>query len=246
MGDARTSKRRPRLRRRHLLVLGALAAALAIAVPVAWGAVFGDTTGNQFEADIDAIALAGITKGCTGGAPPNYCPADNVRRDAMAAFMHRGFGRVGFDSETGAALNGTDQVIATLPITVGLPSGATSGAAGFVKVDAEVRFDVTNATGCPCQVRAGLKDLDTDSFIDGLFYSRTVVDSTQNIMTIPVTGVGTVTTSGVHNYGVVAAIQTGTGSVNGSANLSAIYAPFGSTGTNTLGAARTASSHDRK
>lgn len=44
---------------------------------------------NLFYAYIEEMAVRGITLGCGGG---NYCPADNVTRAQMAAFLVRAFG----------------------------------------------------------------------------------------------------------------------------------------------------------
>jgi hypothetical protein len=73
-----------------LILIGALA---VFAVPKAEGVAisgyFTDDNGNLFEADIDAIAAAGITKGCNPPANSHYCPTDTVDRGAMAAFLRR-------------------------------------------------------------------------------------------------------------------------------------------------------------
>src|SRR6266545_156649 len=80
------------LRRRARIVLLGIVAALVVAVPVAW-ATFGDVPpSNPFYNDINAIQGAGITAGCGGG---NFCPTANITRQAEAAFVHRGLGRVG-------------------------------------------------------------------------------------------------------------------------------------------------------
>lgn len=50
---------------------------------------FVDDNGSIFEADIDAIAEAGITKGCNPPANTRYCPNLTVDRGAMAAFIRR-------------------------------------------------------------------------------------------------------------------------------------------------------------
>jgi hypothetical protein len=50
---------------------------------------FSDDNGSIFEADINAIADAGITNGC---APGRFCPTQPLRRDEMAAFLSRAFG----------------------------------------------------------------------------------------------------------------------------------------------------------
>src|SRR5687767_3133245 len=47
---------------------------------------------HPFHGQISAIAKAGITAGFPDGG---YHPSDPVTRQAMAAFMERGFGRVG-------------------------------------------------------------------------------------------------------------------------------------------------------
>jgi hypothetical protein len=47
---------------------------------------FTDDDGRTHEADINRLAAAGITQGC--GAQ-RYCPTQLVRRDQMAAFLHR-------------------------------------------------------------------------------------------------------------------------------------------------------------
>ncbi|MFP3881963.1 MAG: hypothetical protein ACLFWH_06550, partial [Actinomycetota bacterium] len=50
---------------------------------------FGDDNGTTFEADINAIAEAGITKGCNPPDNDRYCPDDDVTRGQMAAFIRR-------------------------------------------------------------------------------------------------------------------------------------------------------------
>ena len=53
------------------------------------GGLFVDTVGSIFEADIDKLAVAGVTK---GGDPPlnsMFCPNASVTRGQMAAFLHR-------------------------------------------------------------------------------------------------------------------------------------------------------------
>ncbi len=50
---------------------------------------FSDDDGTLFEADINALAAAGITKGCTA---TTFCPDLTVTRGQMAAFLHRALG----------------------------------------------------------------------------------------------------------------------------------------------------------
>jgi len=58
---------------------------------------------NVFYAFIEQMALRQITLGCGGGL---YCPADNVHRDSMAAFIIRGLGE--FNPPTPATQRFTD------------------------------------------------------------------------------------------------------------------------------------------
>jgi hypothetical protein len=50
---------------------------------------FVDDEGSVFEADINALAEAGITKGCNPPENDRFCPDDRVTRGQMAAFLHR-------------------------------------------------------------------------------------------------------------------------------------------------------------
>jgi hypothetical protein len=50
---------------------------------------FTDDNNSIFEADINAIAAAGITKGCNPPTNNHYCPNSPVDRGAMAAFLRR-------------------------------------------------------------------------------------------------------------------------------------------------------------
>ncbi len=49
---------------------------------------FTDDNGNVHEANINALAAAGVTQGCVG---TRYCPSDDVRRDQMGSFLARAF-----------------------------------------------------------------------------------------------------------------------------------------------------------
>ena len=64
----------------------------AFELPDAASAGFADTVDHFFANDIDALAAAGITKGCTVQAPPRYCPNQQVTRGQMATFIARALG----------------------------------------------------------------------------------------------------------------------------------------------------------
>jgi subtilisin family serine protease len=73
------------------LTRGQLAAMLnrALDLPAATADYFGDDDTSVFEADINAIAAAGITFGCNA-AGTDYCPDDMVTRGELAAMFDRG------------------------------------------------------------------------------------------------------------------------------------------------------------
>jgi hypothetical protein len=60
--------------------------ARALDLPAATKDYFSDDNGSMFEADINRMAQAGITKGCGPGA---FCPREVVDRAQMAAFLRR-------------------------------------------------------------------------------------------------------------------------------------------------------------
>ncbi len=62
--------------------------ARALSLPPAPSAGFTDTLGNTHQANIDALAAAGVTKGCAND-PARYCPERPVTRAEMATFLSR-------------------------------------------------------------------------------------------------------------------------------------------------------------
>lgn len=47
---------------------------------------------SVFEADIDKLGTAGVTRGCNPPTNDRFCPNDSVTRGQMAAFLHRALG----------------------------------------------------------------------------------------------------------------------------------------------------------
>ena len=118
----RALRNRPRWAR---LTAAGLEAAGVIAVPMALASdIFTDVgDANPFHNDIGAVFRAGITAGKTcvpPGTPPTYCPQEGITREAMAAFVHRGFGRVAGDMFSGGPIpiTGTETDVDTLTIQV--------------------------------------------------------------------------------------------------------------------------------
>jgi serine protease len=63
--------------------------ARALNLPAASRDYFVDDNGNKHEANINRLAQAGITSGCS--LPNSFCPDGVVTREQMAAFLHRAF-----------------------------------------------------------------------------------------------------------------------------------------------------------
>jgi hypothetical protein len=72
---------------------GQMAAFLVRALDLTGGSDdFVDDDESEFEADIAALAAAGITRGCDPPANTRFCPDDSVTRGQMAAFLARALG----------------------------------------------------------------------------------------------------------------------------------------------------------
>ena len=56
------------------------------------GDLFIDDDGSIFEADIDKLGAAGISRGCNPPTNDQFCPNDHVTRGQMAAFLVRALG----------------------------------------------------------------------------------------------------------------------------------------------------------
>jgi hypothetical protein len=67
-------------------------ALVVVTAALAPGGTFVDDDGNVHEGSIEAIAQAGITRGCNPPANDRFCPRETVDRGSMAAFLSRALG----------------------------------------------------------------------------------------------------------------------------------------------------------
>jgi hypothetical protein len=225
------------LRRRGALVLAALAGAIAVAVPVAWASdLFGDVPdSNPFHDDIGAIYRAGITNGCQP-SPPLFCPNDNITRQAEAAFVHRAAGRAGIGSTSEVSIGDAPVDLGAVTLSIGGATGRTQ----FVKLDAAVTTFISDPSGCPCETAYVIF---SDSLADAVSNTHFLVNDSvtpsgfgdASGAATAVVPVETGTTQTFHVLAVRSDPAPSSGSVTGYAGISAITAPFGSTGSNTLG-----------
>src|SRR5436190_14395744 len=121
--------------RKRWIFLVAAVAMLAIAVPVAWATFTDVPPSNPFYADINAIQGAGMTSGCGGG---NFCPLDNITRQAEAAFQHRGLPRTAQDT---AIVQNSVSSSVSVPAIVGIDVPGISGGTQFLHIDATMTID---------------------------------------------------------------------------------------------------------
>ena len=103
-----------------LLLLGVVPVASAV---LPSGGSFVDDNGSPYEPDIEALAAAGITKGCNPPANDRFCPDDPVTRGQMAAFLVRALhlSASGGSSfvDSGGVFDGDIDRLATAGITKG-------------------------------------------------------------------------------------------------------------------------------
>ena len=86
---------------------------------------FVDDDGSIFEADIQRLAAAGITRGCNPPANDHFCPDDTVTRGQMAAFIVRALGYTDhgegdlFVDDDGSVFEADIDRLATAGVTLG-------------------------------------------------------------------------------------------------------------------------------
>ena len=238
--------RRP-ARRSVALLLGVL---LLTAPAVALAShQFPDVPPGQFHDEIGAIAEAGITAGFADGG---YHPGDAVTRQAMAAFMHRGFGRVAHDGST--ALNTTIEALAGSTFSTDVPAkevtitvpGVANGFSPtqMVYVHANIlllgSMSTSSTVGCPCEFGATINDVTGNTFSPtafGTFESSTTTSHPYSFVIDSVYALP----PGPRAFRVNVTLldrETATNSVQftilPTSTLTAMTIPFGPAGTNDL------------
>jgi hypothetical protein len=236
--------------RRKVSLIGVVLALMVLIPSVALGFDrFSDVSDNpndptgQFHDQINAIAGAGITTGCNS-AGTLFCPEDLVDRRTMAAFMARGFSRVANKTDLYAVSGlatvpatgqGAGQKVNVGSITIDVP-GAT-GETQFVMLSGKlvVYSPSSEATYCPsgtCLWR--IEIWDGSKVVDDAAWwpSGTGVGSTMSLDTVVPEPSGTTQTYTMRIW-YEGAFATGS-FIPWDFSMSAISAPFGATGGNTL------------
>jgi hypothetical protein len=227
---ARGVRRRPRL----WIVVASIVGLLTVAVPVAWAShQFTDVpNASPFHDDIGAVKDAGITAGktCTPpGTPPTYCPSESITREAMAAFVHRGFGRVADNEDGNFSLDGgalTDVAVITVSV------GGTAGGTQFVKLDGTVGA-VTNTPNDDVVFEISQDGVGEITFLSG-FTLGPAGPSGLSIGSGATTVAVAVPSASTQTFRLEAADFANSGGIQAWGELSASTAPFGSAGGNVL------------
>lgn len=219
-------------------VISAIAAVgvLSIALAALAAPSFTDVPeSHPFYEEIEAIKAAGITTGsteCNPLATPAFCPDSNVRRDAMAAFMERGYGRIlsaeaVSDTSTAVSVNNTEELIRLTAMF----AGATGGGNGYLHVSATGH--ATESAGCPCLLVLTIVDQYGNEKLwpvyvepGGLFKPF----SFQTVVPMPADS-GTL----IGLTGILGFTSDPTDEVSVVADLVATYVPFDHTADNTAG-----------
>jgi hypothetical protein len=218
-------------RGRKLLAITALALCLSVPSLAVVNDVFSDVPAAAFYHDaVNAIYRAGITAGCAAGL---YCPDQSVTRAQMAVFLHRGLGRVAYGNGDYAARDATFSDVAMLTIN----TGGVAGQTGFVKVDAAITAYNANTAGCPCVVEYQIvRDGGGTPFVHSITLGNDVggVDSNGSGGATLSVAVPTATTQTFRLQARVSTVSGAGSAISAGGTITAVYAPFGGTGTNTL------------
>ncbi len=96
----------------------------ALSLPSGSGNPFSDDNGSIFEDPIEALAAAGITKGCNPPANTRFCPDRRLTRAEMATFLARAFsytspGGDTFSDDNGSIFEPSIEALASAGVTRG-------------------------------------------------------------------------------------------------------------------------------
>ena len=97
----------------------------ALGLPPATTDYFTDDAGSVHQADINSLAMAGITRGCNPPTNNSFCPEGTVTREQMAAFLVRAFGYA--DTDPGDRFLDDDGSIFEASIEAIAAAGVTKG-----------------------------------------------------------------------------------------------------------------------
>lgn len=240
-------RQRTRTRRRGVrmaLSVVALAALLAVPIGVFASHSFTDVpNSNTFHTQIGRVKGAGITTGCS---PTTYCPADNVTRGQMAAFLARTGGRIGTGGiamQVGPAIGVSPTVITTATIK----AGDVTGGYAVVHLTGSMTALTSSATGLPSYTVAYIRESGTTAVLSSYGFAQvdSLAGGSFGADTAALVGAVTVPTGVTKTFEIVAYRAFGTGTFTGWGTLSAVYVPFAGDGANAVPVAGPAPDDER-
>ncbi len=228
--ERRLSTRPPRRlhgRQRLAVVLAAAIATIGLPAAAVANHLFSDVPiGHTFHAEIANLHAARITTGCT---PTTYCPDASVTRGQMAAFMTRGLSRIAGSSLDTATLTSDTTTIGAVTVK----AGTVTGGQAMAKVDVALWIYIgAPAAGCPCKVVGEWRDPSARVRATG-FVSLPGLDpgdSNWGDRHLALTLAQAIPTGVDQTFTVVGRRHIGTAQVFVRGNLSAITAPFSTSG----------------
>jgi hypothetical protein len=194
------------------------------------GGSFSDVApSHPFSQQIENIVGAGITTGYVDGT---YRPGAPVTRGAMAAFMNRGFGRVGYAAGT-VEEDATNTVVTVAQTAV--TAGATQGGGGFVQVTAAMTASTGDYGECPCIVFLSINDGTTTRGTVTEILSNDDIGLASSASSLATTAVFTIPADATRTYRLRASyLNSAVDEVAFQGHITATYVPFGPSGGNSL------------
>jgi hypothetical protein len=224
---------------RRIVALVALTVVVSSTTTALANHLFPDVpTSSAFHTEIDNIVGAGCATGFDDGT---FRPLSAPNRGQFAAWMNRCGGRI-MAEDTGSATVSTSGPGAGVDVgSADITAGATGDAAtgGFVLLMGTLVARTTNPAACPCFVQAVIQDTDADVSVGSNSFVAIPQGATdvngEGFATIPLYATVPVEPDSTRNFAIHAFFQdANVGSVTFNSRLTAIYAPFGPTGTDDL------------
>ena len=223
-----------RLRPRGHAVTAIVAAVSAVLATIGtvWASHnFNDVPSNHpFHAEISAVADAGIARGFGDGG---YHPSDVVTRQAMAAFLERGLGRVALNSGDISLVANQTAVVTG----VAVDAGAAGAGNGFVLLQGTVSATIAIPAQCPCRLNIAIRDQIANEILADIDFDVDNVASESATATAAgtVQAAAPIAANATGRYSLrVDLVDANVSEVLITGTLSAIYVPFGPDGDNTL------------
>lgn len=178
-----------------MLFIGVLIGLLAMPVAVWASHQFGDVPDSSpYHKNITALADSGVAGGFADG---NYHPTEVVSRQHMAAFLHRGLGRIAATATLASINSGASDVqLGSLSFR---SEGAVGGYQGIlVTVNAQLDHDASVAANCSVTLAAKKDGTSIGSWIQEFYPTTSGEESSSSAVFMTVQATQTIATYTIH------------------------------------------------